>query len=384
MATSTRPTLTLISTALVSAAIAAPLLPTVSSQTPYTSPNGRFTLQLPTGWQAEPDPSIPGLVSFHSGAVSVSILVSQQHQSNAMTAKEFIDGNQSELKGQCPTFQNRKSGTSTLLGYPAVTAIATCSDPKSPAVAEDLATLTPDHLLIGFTIISPISRYYATLPLIDNMRSSLRLANHPAPSNPYADDTGAMADLTKACLVGAFLQEDCARCLSNTLAASDPNPAPPHMANSTFYRDPLHRFVVDVPPGWTAKPEGDNGSLGVQLRKGSDWINIMPSKATSAKEAVLANERYMIARSHLDRQPPLGPAGLIQLFSHGTELTYDSMTGSNPDGTPVNTIVAGIAPMSGSGPVILLGSSITNKPGADDPALAVAMSLQPGSPNPAP
>jgi hypothetical protein len=379
MSASTRLTLT-----LVSAAIAALLPPAVIAQTPYTSPDGRFTLQIPTGWQAIPDASIPGLVSFHSGAVSVAVFVSQQHQSNAMTARQFIDGNQKELKGQCPTFQNRKSGASTLLGYPAVTAIATCSDPKSPAVAEDLATLTPDYLLIGFTIISPISRYYATLPLIDNMRSSLRLANHPAPSNPYAEDTGAMADLDKACLVGAFSQEDCARRLSNALAASDPNPAPPHIANSTFYRDPLHRFVVDVPPGWTAKPEGDNGSLGVQLRNGSDWINIMPSKATSAKEAVLAHERAMIAGSHLDRQPPLGPAGLIQVFSHGTELTYDTMTGFNPDGTSVNAIVAGVAPMSGGGPVILLGSSITNKPGADDPALSVAMSLQPGSPNPAP
>lgn len=380
----TRLTLALISTALGSAVVAALLPPVVLAQTPYTSPDGQFTLNLPAGWRAEPDPGIPGLVSFHSGAISVSVFVSQQHQSNAMTAQQFIDSDQSELKGQCPTFQSRKSGASTLLGHPAVTAIATCSDPKSPAVAEDIATLTPDHLLIGFTVISPISRYYAALPLIDNMRSSLRVAKHPAPANPYAEDTGAVADLTKACLVGALPQEDCARRLSNILAASDPNPAPPHLANSTLYRDPLHRFVVDVPPGWTAKPEGDNGSLGVQLRNGSDWINIMPSKAASAKEAVLGHERDMIAGSHLNRQPPLGPAGLIQVFSHGTELTYDSMTGSNPDGTSVKAIVAGIASMSGGGPIILLGSSITNKPGADDPALSVAMSLQPGSPHPAP
>ena len=125
-------------------AITALFLPIVAAaQTLYTSPDNRFTLQVPAGWQIKSEPEL-SLVTFRNGAVSVSVMVSQQHKSNAMTAKQFIDGNIDELKGQCPTFRNRQNGPSTLVGFPALTSISTCSDARSPAVAEDFAALTPD------------------------------------------------------------------------------------------------------------------------------------------------------------------------------------------------------------------------------------------------
>ncbi|MEO6964533.1 MAG: hypothetical protein ABI076_01380 [Acidobacteriaceae bacterium] len=122
MSTCTRLTLILIA-----------LLPLAApAQTPYASPDGQFTIIVPSGWEVEPDPTISNLVNFRDGAVTVAILVSQQHKSNAVSAQQFIDDNQQDLKAQCPTFQNRQSGPSTLLGYPAFTAIDTCSDPRSP------------------------------------------------------------------------------------------------------------------------------------------------------------------------------------------------------------------------------------------------------------
>jgi hypothetical protein len=332
-------------------AIAALLMPiATAAQTLYTSPDGRFTLQVPTGWQIEAEPNL-SLVTFRNGAVSVAVLVSQQHRSNAMTAKQFIDTNSDELKGQCPTFRNRQSGPATLGGFPALTSISTCSDVKSPAVAEDFAALTPNGLLIGFTVISPIARYYETLPLLDNLRSSLHLIGHPALSTPKPTKSEAVIALEKACLVGAFSQQDCSR--RQGMLTSQDSPAPGiHFPN--LYRDPAGRFSVEFPSGWKAISEGDNGVDGVQLRSGSYWINLIPETASTPSEAVLHHEQQIAAKSNSTRTPPFGSIGLVQLFGHGLEITFDSFPASSATGDPIDSYIAGVSNISGTNQNLLL------------------------------
>jgi hypothetical protein len=332
-------------------AIAALLMPIAAgAQTLYTGPDGRFTLHVPTGWQIEPEPDLSS-VTFRNGAISVTVLVSQQHRSNAMTAKQFIDTNNDELKGQCPTFRNRQSGPTTLVGFPALTSISTCSDAKSPAVAEAFAALTPDDLLIGFTFISPVARYYETLPLLDDMRSSLHLIGRPALPTPKAAVSEATIALEKACLVGAFSQEDCARRQGVLIGREDPAPDT-HFPNR--YRDPAGRFSVEFPSGWKAISEGDNGVAGVQLRSGSYWINLIPATASTPSEAVLHHEQQIAAKLNSTRTPPFGSTGLVQLFGHGLEITFDNFSASSPAGDPIDSYIAGVGDISGTNHNLLL------------------------------
>ncbi|MGC1871744.1 MAG: hypothetical protein WA700_12360 [Acidobacteriaceae bacterium] len=370
-------------------AMTALLLPLVTAaQTLYTSPDGRFTLQVPTGWQIKSEPEL-STVTFRNGAVSVSVLVSQQHKSNAMTAKQFIDGNIDELKGQCPTFQNRQKGPTTLVGFPALTSTSTCSDARSPAVAEDFATLTPDYLLIGFTVISPLSLYYEMLPVLDDMRASLRIIGHPAPPTPKPTKSEASIALEKACLVSAFSQEDCARRQGMLIGKEDPG-SDTHFPN--VYRDPAGRFSIEFPSGWKAISEGDNGVSGVQLRSGSYWINLMPRTANNPKELVLHHEQAIAASVNSTRTPPFGRAGLIQLFGHGLEITFDNFSASSPAGDPIDSYIAGVGSISGTNHNLLLivaslpGSSPKSASAAPVvPFFAIAQSIRLGDGvNPAP
>jgi hypothetical protein len=351
-------------------AITALLLPlATAAQTLYTSPDGRFTLQVPTGWHIEPEPNL-SLVTFRNGAISVAVLISQQHESNAMTAKQFIDTNSEELKGQCPTFRNRKSGPATLVGFPALTSISTCSDAKSPAVAEEFAALTPDDLLIGFTVISPLARYYEMLPLLDEMRSSLRLIGHPSPPTPKAAISEATIALDKACLVGAFSQEDCGRRQGILIGQEDHTPDT-HFPN--LYRDPSGRFSVEFPAGWKAISEGDNGVDGVQLRSGSYWINLIPETANTPSEAVLHHEQQIAAQLNSTRTPPFGGAGLVQLFGHGLEIAFDNFPASSPTGDPIDSYIAGVGDISDTSRNLLLvvASLPRSSPNATQDAPAV-------------
>ena len=50
-----------------------------------------------------------------------------------------------------------------LAGSPGIYSLFTCSDPKSPAVAEVSSALTKDAVLIGFTGIAPLADYCAAL-----------------------------------------------------------------------------------------------------------------------------------------------------------------------------------------------------------------------------
>ena len=391
-------------------AIAVLLLPLAgAAQTLYTSPDGRFTLQVPSGWQIKPEPDL-SLVTFRNGAISVAILVSQQHKSNAMTAKQFIDGNSEELKGQCPTFRNRQNGPTTLVGFPGLTSISTCSDAKSPAVAEDFAALTPDNLLIGFTVISPLARYYEALPLLDGMRSSMHLIGftvisplaryyealplldgmrssmhligYPAPPTLKPAKSEVTIALEKACLVGTFSQEDCAR--RRGILIGQEHPAPDtHLPN--LYRDPAGRFSVEFPSGWKAISEGDNGVLGVQLRSGSYWINLMPETAGTPREAVLHREQQIAANFSFTRTPPFGDIGLVQLFGHGLEITFDNFPASSPTGDPIDSYIAGVGDISGASHNLLLivASLPRNSPNAAPgtpvvPFFAIAQSIRMG------
>ena len=195
------------------AALSLTLAVAVAAQTTYHDPQGRFQVQVPAGWQVVPDKEADE-VSIRNGAVQAIVSVQLQNKSNPVTAKELVEGDGIAFKGQCPTTQSRKTGSVSLAGGKGVYEIFTCSDPKSPAVAEADALLTPSMFLVGFTTIAPLSRYYASLPLLDGIRDSMKLPGQK-PTVPDADE--AVDEVNKACAVGVNAKS--AQKRNNTLAA---------------------------------------------------------------------------------------------------------------------------------------------------------------------
>jgi hypothetical protein len=327
-----------------------------AAQTTFHDPQGRYDLKTPVGWQVIPDSDLDQ-ITVKDGAVQATIFVSQQNKTNAMTGKEFVDSTAKEFKGQCPTFQVRQSGVVQIVGVPGNYTLFTCSDPKSPSVAETSAVLTGSKVLVGFTLIAPLSRYYASLPLLDGMRDSLHLTgtvpNSPA---PQGTDSLAMIEVKKACVVGAFSAQDCARRIAILLGQENSSATSSQVESTgTEYRDPQDRFSLRVPKGWTPIPEGENGSLGVQLRSGSNWINVIPAQgAANSDEVVLHQEQAIALRSKSDRKPPFGAAGLMQLFGHGVTVSYDHFAGVSPNGDAVESYIGGVGNISGSGHQFLL------------------------------
>jgi hypothetical protein len=326
------------------------------AQTIYYDPQGRFDLQIPAGWQVTPDQRVDQII-VRKGAVQEIIAVLQENERDAMTAKGFIDVTAREFQRQCPTSRARQSGTVTLAGTPGVYSLFTCSDRKSPAVADVSSALTKSNLLIGLTMIAPLPEYYANLPTLDGIRDSLHLTGSQSRSGASTPTVSqAMTELKKACIVGAFEQEDCARRTGILLGQeARPGTAGPEPATSGVYGDPQGRFSLKIPRGWSATSEGENGALGVQLRSGSNWINIMPAEpATSASEVVLHQEQKVAAQSNSSRKIPFGTSGLIQLFGNGLEVTWDHFTASSMQGNAIESYIGGVGNIDGTNHTFLL------------------------------
>lgn len=351
----------------------------------YRDPQGRFEVQVPGGWQVAPDPNVDQTI-LSSGPFQVIIAVIPQDPKDPMTAQQFMDVMNKEFADQCPTFKERKHGADIVGGAPGIASLFTCSDRKKPSVAETFSALTPDNTLIDFTTIAPLARYLESLPFFDGIRNSLRL---PGESNASASHAGgdslAVNELKRACTAGAFSQEECARRMGieqgrEAQAAGGPTAA--GLERNT-YRDAQGRFSLQMPSGWRATAEGENGSLGVQLRMGTSWINVFPAEpAASTSEVVLHQEEKIAHRSGSGRTPPFGQGGLVQLFGNSVELTYDHFPGVSPQGDTVESYIDGVGALGGTSHTYLLmvaSMSPEQESQAGAVFLAVAQSSQFGA-----
>jgi hypothetical protein len=324
----------------------------------YKSPDGAFTMQVPGGWQPQPDADAHQVV-FKRGALSVTVMVWAQNPADPVTVADYLAGTEASLRGQCPTYQTRRRNRTTLLGLPAPYLLSTCSDPKSPAVADTAAVLTPGGNLVAFLVIAPLADYFPNLPAFDAMRDSLRLpADASAGVNPaQGGGEGKPArqfDIEKACIVGAFAADECTRrsALEQAVASAagdgaDASAAAPAAAPGAIYRDGQGRFTLSVPDGWSATAQGEQGAAGVQLRLGTSFINVIPvAEAKAARDLVLQKELRIAQLSNSARQPPFGAAGIVLLDGNGVEVALDHFEGVNAQGAPVRSVIAAVSELA--------------------------------------
>jgi hypothetical protein len=349
-----------------------------AAQSIYHDPKGRYQVEVPAGWSAAPDDDGIDEFTIRRGASQAIVLVIEQNPTQPMTAERFVGEAVAEFQQQCPTFRERQSGAVSLAGNQAAYELVTCSDANSPAVAETEAVLRKDKVLIGFTMIAPLKRYVADLPVLDGIRNSLRVpGQNDAKVQPPDSDPLQVVEAKRECAVGALPGDECARQIG--IAYGKDTAA----AAANVYHDPTGRFSFIIPSGWTAVAEGDKGLRGVQLRAGANWINVMPAaSAGTVSDVVLRYEQEMAAHAGTGRTPPFGTIGLLQLFGHGTELTYDNFSAKAADGSERDSYVGGVGTASGNAGDghLLMVASVRPESDGGKAFLTVGQSVRFGSP----
>ncbi|MBV8819356.1 MAG: hypothetical protein JO022_13440 [Acidobacteriaceae bacterium] len=333
------------------------------AQTIYTDPNGRFSVQVPPGWQTSTDPA-SGQVTLSNGPVSASLGVGATNNGSTPKPADLLAAVQKQAEPACPGAEVTQRGQTTLAGLPGTFLVLSCKDPKGPSILK-FSVATTQGKVIVFNTTGPATLYSQAVAALNAMAQSLRLASGTgAKSGGSSAPTAATADanklaaLKKACAAGVFTPEECAAKhaeLTGPGPAEQPAPAAPQQsadsestpaatqpasqASSTVYRDAQGRFSVDIPPGWTADPQGENGSQGVKLSAGSSWALIGPfGGATNAADVVVK-----LATQFQSQYKNFSMAKHAPVTSNGHAAEYGVFTGVNPQGTRVTLMIAGIA-----------------------------------------
>ena len=342
-----------------------------AQSTTYKAPNGMFDVTVPAGWTTEWDKEL-NQVTLRRGSTQAIVLAIAMPKETGSYAKTFLGMTRDEFAGQCKGSDELEHGPARLAGLPANSFLVRC--PNAPASVAGTTTTwsesAPAKVLLSYTVIAPIRTYGDDVAVLDAIGASIHLAG--APVMPAAEPTDELrvAEVKRACKAGSFTQEECARRMGQAMSGAADTPVGARFENEDG------TFSVEVPAGWQALHKEKNGIKGVQLRSGTNWMNLMPAPegATTASEVVLQFETKMAGEN--GPKVPLGSLGIIQLFGHGVEVAYDDFPSRTVDKLPVETMVAGIGDISGKGPRVLMFTSIVK--GEDAASLAVAQSVRLG------
>lgn len=328
------------------------------AQSDFRSSDGRFTAQVPQGWNIVEDRN-SGQVKLSQGKVSASLGVAPTDNGQTPPASEVLDGITQQFKEQCPSTKVVNHGTTALSGLTGEFALLSCDDPRGRVMSKISVATSHGEILI-FNSAAPAADYAKVLPTLNAVEKSFRLAPKNSSGGAAGDNTQKIKLLQQACTSGVLTQKECAA----KMAALSGNPAPspraqdgsqatsPQAASvgdrdgrvgTTLYRDPNGRFSVGVPQGWSATPEGENGDHGVLIRKGSSWAIIGPYDNVRSTAGVVNGLASEFQPDYRDFQ--LGDSGSLTVNGH--DAAYGAYAGINSQGEHVGLRFAGIAAPGG-------------------------------------
>jgi len=280
----------------------------------YKDPSGAFTVQLPAGWQSQPQADSP-IISFvnEQAEASVSMGVIHGAESNTPTAEKELDSIQSQFPQNCPQAKIKQRGPTTLGGMQGAFLLVGCTNDKGGGEVMKFAVASKPGLLVVLNSASPAPNYDAVLPALNSIEHSLRLLAVSAPAQ---------------------------------------SSAPTH-ASSRTYRDPQGRYTLAVPAGWSVTPPADAGSGTVQLSSGPSWAMLMPSSGGQPRDVNHQVTQQIKAQFKDFKMLNEGDLQVNGHPSHGT-----TATGINPKGARVSVLVLSID--AGSGHYLTVISSSPN------------------------
>lgn len=109
------------------------------------------------------------------------------------------------------------------------------------------------------------------------------------------------------------------------------------------YSDPSGNFTLNVPQGWSATPQGQNGGAGVQMGHNRSWALVAPFSGVNQPGDVVNNVATQIHGQY--QNFTLGQHGNLKL--NGFDAAVATFSGTNGKGVPVTVVIMGVAGPNG-------------------------------------
>jgi hypothetical protein len=340
------------------------------AQSVYRDPAGNFTVQVPKGWQTQPQDDNHGIsVVEERYQASVTVGVMRNPGGGTPSAENELAQLQGQLGQQCPNAHIRQRGSASIAGLSGVFLIVSCTENGAEEVMK-FATASGPGTMIVLNTAAPSSSLGSVESLMTSIERSITVPG--GNTNSWVQTSGAnnstmdssrnarqIAVLKKACSNGVLSKEECDQKMaaltkqpetasantdqSTVIESNDPNP-PPNMnvrTNSKGYRDEQGRYSLAVPEGWTARPETD-GSGTLQLSRGQAWATVTLMTGTgegSSRPVEIAHAILQDLQSDY-QQPQLLDEGDFR--SNGHEAHGANATGIDKRGRRVSVTVVSV------------------------------------------
>ena len=332
---------------------------TAQAQRVYRDPAGNFTVQVPQGWQTQPQDNNGISVVNEQYKASVSVFVMRRPDSSTPSAEKQLADIRKQVQGDCPN-ANLQTGDSSILGLHGKYLIAGCHDNSGDEVIK-FAVVSGPGVMVILNTAAPQANLGTVGQTLVSIERSVTLGSGSASSPQSSDDSRQLAALKRACSTGALDQAECEQRMAKynnhpdppasdnqppVVTSNDPNFDPNAGSSrgsgrSGMYRDNQGRYSLVVPDGWSATPEPD-GSGTLQLSRGNAWatVALMEGAGDSASRPV------DIAHGILqDMQPQYQQAQLVSEgdFENNRHAAHGSnATGIDSHGAHVSVTVISI------------------------------------------
>ena len=298
---------------------------TANAQSVYRDPAGNFTVQVPQGWQTQPQNGNGISVVNEQYKASVSVFVMRGPDSSTPSAEKQLADIRKQVEGNCPN-GNLQIGDSNILGLHGKFLIDGCQDSDGEVIK--FAVVSGPGVMVILNTAAPQSNLGAVGQTLISIERSVTLGGGSASSSQSYGDSRQME--TQRPMV------------SSNDPNWDPNAGPSgRSGRSGMYRDNQGRYSLVVPDGWSATPESD-GSGTLQLSRGNAWatVALMQGAGDSASRPV------DIAHGILqEMQPQYQQAQVVSEgdFENNRHAAHGSnATGIDSHGTHVSVTVISI------------------------------------------
>ncbi|HMG86641.1 MAG TPA: hypothetical protein VK574_13000 [Terracidiphilus sp.] len=275
------------------------------AQRVYRDPAGNFTVQVPQGWQTQPQDNNGISVVNEQYKASVSVFVMRGPDSSTPSAEKQLADIRKQVQGDCPN-ANLQTGDSNILGLHGKFLIAGCHDNSGDEVLK-FAVVSGPGVMVILNTAAPQANLGTVGQTLVSIERSVTLGSGSASSSQPSGDSRQLAALKRACSTGALDQAECDQRMAKynnhpdppasdnrgaMVTSNDPNFNPnagpsEGSGRSGMYRDNQGRYSLVVPDGWSATPETD-GSGTLQLSRGNAWatVALMEGAGDSASKPV--------------------------------------------------------------------------------------------------
>jgi hypothetical protein len=286
----------------------------------YRDPAGNFTVQVPQGWQTQPQDGNGISVVNEQYKASVSVFVMRGPDSSTPSAEKQLADIRKQVQGDCPN-GNLQMGDSNILGLHGKYLIAGCHDNSGDEVIK-FAVVSGPGVMVILNTAAPQGNLGTVGQTLVSIERSVTLGSGSASSPQSSGESRQL--------------------VTSNDPNFNPNAGPSQGPGSTgMYRDNQGRYSLVVPDGWSATPES-NGSGTLQLARGNAWatIALMQGAGDSASRPVDIAHAILQDMQSQYQQAQLVSEGDFENNQHAAHGS--NATGIDSHGTRVSVTVISI------------------------------------------